>query len=60
MLFQDQSVTDADKFELQWEEVKSKDGKKAKKKEAKKAIYQVNWRWSRILGYHVPDTHDAI
>ena len=32
--------------------------KKAKK--GKKAIYQVNWRWSRILGYHVPDTHDAI
>lgn len=46
-------MTDADEFERKWEEVKSNRSYNVTEN-------QVNWRWSRILGYHVPDTHDAI
>ena len=47
-------MTDVDMFGHKWEEVKSYNVTESE------PDYQVNWRWSRILGYHVPDTHDAI
>ena len=67
-------MTDADQFEQKWEEVnKEKINNSNNKYQFPKTspitninqqivskVAKVNWRWSRVLGYHVPDAHDAL
>ena len=68
-------MADADQFEQKWEEVNIKkrlitqikisifselSNKRYQLANSNNKVTKVNWRWSRVLGYHVPDAHDAL